>query len=486
MSEQPHYVAFEQSGSTPSPGGSSNHHDGSSLQVTVGARIERKPLVEWSVSPFVVTALMPRDSGSKGLRISDRVLAINGQSVTHLATRDSLYDLLVGPLGTSVDIVVDRVTCAPQPLALSVPRSSIEEHFGGKVFSAGEVIWQGWISKDGRFSSTFKRRWAQLKYKSFYKFEFSWGEIGPAGFAENSSASFGKWETGSFCITPLDHPPHGQQLPAPCSVYGFMLQIGSRTISIFCDSKFDRDIWTSVLNMAERTNRLTSGSIITTHNQPAANPWVQYDAEISVALSKLEETRAMAPSLESSQHEEEASEGEQFQQQQLEQDLLQLQTIAASSGLENQVALLTKLLHSTVTRVQVLERQNSMMHAETRAQNAIIEQLTAQTKQLQLHSANLHRQVARAMYTENDDRASEQAHKFAESILINVLGAQHSHTVTVSEEKPTNPNLDSVDALHNLAASYSTTAEMNASKQKLRDASLRSNQAFQQQLLQRP
>ena len=473
--------------------GSSNHHDGSSLQVAVGARIERKPLVEWSVSPFVVTALMPRDSGSKGLRISDRVLAINGQSVTHMATSDSLYDLLVGPLGTSVDIVVDRVTCAPQPLALSVPRSSIEEHFGGKVFSEGEVILQGWISKDGRFSSTFKRRWAKLKVpnvnvNSFRPcFEFSWGEIGPTGFVENSSASFFLRERESVCITPLDHPPHGQQLPAPCSVYGFMLQIGSRTISIFCDSKFARDIWTSVLNMAKRTNnyRLSSGSIFTTHHQPAANPWVQYDAEISVALSKLEETRAMASSLESSQQEE-ASEGEQFQQQQLEQDLLQLQTIAASSGLENQVALLTKLLHSTVTRVQVLERQNRMMHAETRAQNAIIEQLTAQTKQLQLHSANLHRQVARAMYTENDDRASEQAHKFAESILINVLGAQHTHTVTVSEEKPTNPNLDSVDALHNFAASYSTTAEMNASKQKLRDASLRSNQAFQQQLLQRP
>ena len=484
MSEQPHYVAFEQSGSTPSPGGSSNHHDGSSLQVAVGARIERKPLVEWSVSPFVVTALMPRYSGSKGLRISDRVLAINGQSVTHMATSDSLYDLLAGPLGTSVDIVVDRVTCAPQPLALSVPRSSIKEHFGGKVFSEGEVIWQGWISKDGRFSSTFKRRWAQLKYKSCYKFEFSWGEISPTGFVENSSASFTTWET--FCITPLDHPPHGQQLPAPCSVYGFMLQIGSRTISIFCDSKFARDIWTSVLNMAKRTSfyKPSPDSIFTCHHHRSnQTPWVQYDAEISVALSKLEETRAMVSSLESSQQEEEASEGEQFQQQQLEQDLLQLQSIAASSGLENQVALLTKLLHSTLTRVQVLERQNSMMHAETRAQNAIIEQLTAQTKQLQLHSANLHRQVARAMFTENDDRASEQAHKFAESILINVLGAQHTHTVTVSEEKPTNPNLDSVDALHNFAASYSTTADMNASKQKLRDASLRSYQAFQQQLL---
>jgi hypothetical protein len=479
MSEQPHYVAFkEQPALTPSPGGSSNHHDSSSLQVTVGACIERKPPVEWSVSPWVVTALMPRDSGSRGLRISDRVLAINGQSVTHMATIDSLHDLLEGPVGSSVDIVVDRVTCAPQPLALSEPRSSYEEHFGKKVFNRGEVIFEGWISKDGRFSSTFKRRWAQLTINSInWGFYFRWGEIGPAGFAENGSASFDMpyriKERESVFITPLDHPPHGQQLPAPCSVYGFMLQIDSRTISIFCDSKFDRDIWMSVLNMAKRTvlEKILPCSIVTfCHQRNNLTPLVHYDVEISVALQTFEETRAMASSLEA-----EANEGEPFQQQQLEQDLLQLQSIAASDGLENQVALLTK-------RVQVLERQNSMMHAEARAQNAIIELLTAQTKQLQLHSANLHRQMARALYTDqydDDDRFRQQAHKFAVNILANVLGAADPHTVAVSEEKPDSPSFESLESLHAFAASYSTTAGMNATKQKLRNASLRSNQTFQ-------
>jgi hypothetical protein len=127
-----------------------------------------------------------------------------------------------------------------------------------------------------------------------------------------------------------------------------------------------------------------------------------------------------------------------------------------------------------------------MMHAEARAQNAIIEQLTAQTKQLQLQSANLHRQVARAMCTDYDDQACKQAHKFAVNILVSALGAEHSHTVAVSEEHPGELNLD-MKALHDFAASHSTAAGMNASKQKLRDASLRSNQAFQQQLLlQRP
>ena len=299
MSEQPHYVAFkEQPASTPSPGGSSDHHDGSSLQVAVGARIERKPLVEWSVSPFVVTALMPRDSGSKGLRISDRVLAINGQNVTLMENSDSLYGLLAGPLGSSVDIVVDRVTCVPQPLALSVPRSSVEEHFGGKVYSKGEIIWQGWISKDGVFSSTFKRRWAQLKLKSQGDcFEFNWGEIGPAGFVKNNSVSFDVGETGSVFITPQEGAPHGQQLPAPCSVYGFVLQkINIRTISIFCDSRDARDIWMSVLNMAKRTTKhgsLSPCSIVTYRHLSMKNnltPWVQRDSDIEAALAKLEET----------------------------------------------------------------------------------------------------------------------------------------------------------------------------------------------------
>jgi hypothetical protein len=195
---------------------------------------------------------------------------------------------------------------------------------------------------------------------------------------------------------------------------------------------------------------------------------VQHDGEILVALQTFEETRAMASSLEA-----EANEGEPFQQQQLEQDLPQLQSIAASDGLENQVALLTK-------RVQVLERQNNMMHAEARAQNAIIELLTAQTKQLQLHSANLHRQMAMAICTDHyDDSFRKQAHKFAVNILANVLGAENSHTVAVSEQEPHSPSFESLEALHAFAASYSTTVGMNATKQKLRDASLRSNQTFQ-------
>ena len=159
LSQQPRCVAFMQHTlvSAPSADGSCHHNDQLGLQVSVGARIEERPLVDWSTSPFVVTALMPRQSGHP-LLIGDRILSINGQNVTQISD----INLLTGPLGTSVDVVVDRVLCAPQPLALSVPRSSVEEHFGGKVFGNGDVIFQGWITKDGRFSSSFKRRWAQL------------------------------------------------------------------------------------------------------------------------------------------------------------------------------------------------------------------------------------------------------------------------------------------------------------------------------------
>jgi len=188
MSEQPPYVAFvQQPASVPSSGG---------LQVQVGARIERQEeRVDWSVSPFVVTALMPRDAGNKGLRIGDRILSINGESVTHMPTSDALSHLLTGPLGSSVDIVVDRATCTPQPLALSVPRSSIEEHFGGKVFGTGDVIFEGWIAKDGRFSSAYKRRWARLSVRI---------EVGGLGSLTASSYYDSFFNSAGANLAPLD------------------------------------------------------------------------------------------------------------------------------------------------------------------------------------------------------------------------------------------------------------------------------------------
>ena len=263
---------------SPSPtpaGGSSNHHDHFDLQVSVGARIERQEeRVDWSVSPFVVTALMPRGAGNKGLRIGDRILSISGESVTHTTSSSSLTHLLTGPLGSSVDIVVDRVTCVPQPLALSVPRSSIEEHFGGKVLGDGDVIFEGCITKDGRFSSSFKRRWARLSihsrieytamshlgYKEL-RFKFSWGESGSAGFVESGSASFkSSADAHSVSITPLDLPPHGQQLPPPCTSFGFLLHLGGRVINIFCDSQPARDAWVSVLGMAQQLSSLPTAA----------------------------------------------------------------------------------------------------------------------------------------------------------------------------------------------------------------------------------
>ena len=95
LSQQPRCVAFMQHTlvSAPSADGSCHHNDQLGLQVSVGARIEERPLVDWSTSPFVVTALMPRQSGHR-LLIGDRILSINGQNVTQISD----INLLTGPL----------------------------------------------------------------------------------------------------------------------------------------------------------------------------------------------------------------------------------------------------------------------------------------------------------------------------------------------------------------------------------------------------
>ena len=150
-----------------SPDVDDNSH---SLQVSVGAIIEMKGRIEWSTSPFAVTALMPRKSGNEGLLIGDRIISINGENVTRKETVDQLYKLLTGSRGSCVCIVVDRLSIPIDPVkrtqidtvkvtevTLSVPRSTLQEHFAGKVLQVAEIIFEGWMAKDGRFLSSFKR-----------------------------------------------------------------------------------------------------------------------------------------------------------------------------------------------------------------------------------------------------------------------------------------------------------------------------------------
>ncbi len=531
MSIQPQYVTIQEqpaSAASPSSAGSSEHHVGPSLDVAAGARIEKQALVDWSVSPFVVTALMPRDSGEKGLRIGDRVLSINGESVTHMATSDSLSDLLTGPLGSSVDIVVERVTCAPQPLALSVPRSSIEEHFGAKLVRNHDIICQGWITKDGQFLSVLKRRWAWLYYSDGI-FKFCWSKLESRTPIEDSVSLniFHKSESESRRITwPLDSLPPGKQLSTPCSNFGFLLSLGGRAISIFCDSQPARDLWISVLNMAQRTpdydgDYVLPGSIVT--NSHREHPWILHDDEFEIAITKREEETGWKKV-----HAAVYLQQEQAQQQlrmQQEQDRVQLQRITESGNLSGGDAI--ALLQSTIMRVQALElkndllqRQNFLLHAETRAQNAVIDHLTAQTKQQQLQDALLFLQVAEALRLLVDPLNNStgdslkawsgvyRSEALALSILTDVTGEQNSHTVgtmrastatgrkSVGKDHEASAHMDphkdfrlqnclgALAALATPASAYHTG--VTPLKQRLEDAASSSDQAFQLQLSQRP
>ena len=52
------------------------------------------------------------------------------------------------------------------------------------------------------------------------------------------------------------------------------------------------------------------------------------------------------------------------------------------------------LMQATVNRVQSLVRQNDMLHAENRAQNAVIDQLISQINHQQLHAADSNAAIA--------------------------------------------------------------------------------------------
>ena len=399
------------------------------LQVSIGAIIAKKACVEWSISPFVVTELMPRYSDNKSLRIGDRILSIDGQSVTHMTTVNPLSDLLMGPPCSCVRVVVDRVICEADPISLSVARCTVQKHFESRFFGENEVIFEGWIAKDGRFSSSFKRRWARLswfhpQYSSYEKihfplgFCFSWGESGPDGFVEKNSASF-HVPHDAVSVTPLDQPLPGKQLPELCSDFGFQLKIRGRAINIFCDSKSDRDVWMCVFNMANRSQSprigclgdslfdidatLKPGSFaIAGHYKP---PWILCDPQIEQAMADFTRKKSAKLQLEQKQKQERFNELERKKALERQELTQKIQIAAARSREENgrldmqrhidlmfssnyfhsvdiegimqahcqQVdafEVLATLMQATVTRVQALDRQNVLLQAQNAALHA--------------------------------------------------------------------------------------------------------------------
>ena len=257
------------------------------------------------------------------------------------------------------------------------------------------------------------------------------------------------------------------------------------------------------------------GSIVSTLH---CSPWIQHDAEIEVAITKLDEARAAKHFVESQvlEHQHEAAEEiERLQQEQLESQVLehqheaveesersqqeqphlqleqegvQLQDTAASGGLSE--GDIVALLQSTVARVQALEQQNTRLHTENCAQNVVIDHLTAQIKQQQLQAAIIFRQVAQlACLADNySDEGSDfmLASKFAANILADVLGPRHPHAVAASDNGLGRNYRTSLESLAAFTTAYSTSttassANANASKQQLHDAAHRSNEVFQQQ-----
>lgn len=452
----------------PSPSPDWDHALG--LQVSIGVVIEKKERVDWSVSPFAVTSLMQR-SPEHCLRIGDRILSINGQSVTHITTVKPLYDLLLGAACSCVRVVVDRVICPDDPVPFSVPRLSVQEHFGARSFLDHEPIFQGWIAKDGRFSSCFNRRWARLSLFVPYAnaeistklwhqvgFCFCWGDTGPDHFVEKSRICF-YLPQDSVSVTHLVQPLPGKQLPRLCTEFGFLLKIHGRSMKIFCDSEAERDVWMCVFNMASRSSLWNCDETGGSDDAPSFNmdstlkpgsfatryhilpPWIFEDGPIERAMekkkaAKLKKERQeleldrqlqarqvffgaeMTKQREENNKKKRDSKAEKKKQQ---EDLKQRQEsemakarlrednrrsemqrhidASFSSNLFHSVDIqglmqahcqeidtfevIATLMQATIGRLQALERQNAILHAENHDQNAVIDRLVSQISQQQ-------------------------------------------------------------------------------------------------------
>jgi hypothetical protein len=304
----------------------------------------------------------------------------------------------------------------------------VQEHFAGKVLEIAEIIFEGWIAKDGRFSSSFKRRWAKLSWGLAHpelelscfdnltqlNFCFSWGECGPDNFTEKNSVRF-KLPGDAVSVAPLDQPLQGKQLPSPCSNFGFLLTIrgafrANRAINIFCDSKADRDIWMCVFNMAacsrppsrvflngepEREHLIPGSFCTVIHQGYALNPnhWIEDDFFFKRALLQFEASKSTKQLLERREEEK-----RQFAKQEMERHQ---QIERQQQAMERKMESLGTLMQATFNRVQslvrqndVLQAQNAMLHAENRAQNAVIDQLISQINHQQLHAADSNAAIA--------------------------------------------------------------------------------------------
>jgi hypothetical protein len=84
--------------------------------------------------------------------------------------------------------------------------------------------------------------------------------------------------------------------------------------------------------------------------------------------------------------------------------------ISAHSSSTDMFLIFATLMQATVNRVQSLVRQNDMLHAENRAQNAVIDQLIGQINHQQPHAADRNTAIA-ASVKESQEQLQHAAHR---------------------------------------------------------------------------
>ena len=332
---------------------------------------------------FVLAEIHSESPAFEFLQLGDCFLSVAGENFSDISSareqqQDRLAALsrrLLAPPSSLISVQVQR-SVSQAPLDLCIPCLSVEHHFSVRLFgpTTTRVIHAGWIAKDGVYSGAFHRRYAVLARDSDIECSLIWREKqdGPI----KGSVTVGP--TRNCRVDAAERAPEGCVLPLPTDCWsGLLLEVPGRTIRIFCDSTAERNVWLHALTAAALGRFVTAPKYQSKIVRPRSAP----DVEVAAAAA----------------------------------DTLQADVVQAFDPPQSDV------LQSLLARLRFLEDN-------ARAQNAVIEQLSAQLKRQQLCSALAFMGVISAGSSDRDAgcfTGEKEFNRTAPHLLEQALGSKY-------------------------------------------------------------
>ena len=345
---------------------------------------------------FLLAEIHSESPAFEFLQVGDCFLSVAGENFSDIGSareqqQDRLAALsrrLLAPPSSLISVQVQR-SVSQAPLDLCIPCLSVEHHFSVRLFgpTTSRIIHAGWIAKDGVYSGAFHRRYAVLARDSDLECSLIWREKqdGPT----KGSVIVGP--TRNCRVDAAERAPEGCVLPLPTDCWsGLLLEVPGRTIRIFCDSTAERNVWLHALTAAALGRFVTAAKYQSKIVRHRTAPDVEVAAAAADAAANETQTALAFASL-------------------------QANVLQAFDPPQSDV------LQSLLARLRFLEDN-------ARAQNAVIEQLSAQLKRQQLCSALAFMGVISAGSGDRDAgyfTGEKEFNRTAPHLLEQALGAKY-------------------------------------------------------------